>query len=133
MQRIKSGHVVEDKQTGRKGVTWDDKYDVCADWETPVFWDGEQSFLGTNTETLKDLGLEQAIPDMKKCGAGLGVSCCIFLVVGSDGPECQRFKSMRFALEYKRDTMTAKRRPVAMYPDCMMTDAEINRLGHERT
>ena len=101
-----------------KGVTCPDFMSTCSEEETPVVWEGESSFSGIETTELTVVGPENAIPDMKKCGAGQGHRCCIFMVLSPSGLRCERFGSMRFDLILMSHNMMAKRRPVKMFPAC---------------
>ncbi len=60
----------------------------------------------------------EAVADFKKCGAGKGADCCIFLVGGSGGAECARYTSLHNTLVIKSSTMNAKRAPTLPFPDC---------------
>ena len=99
------------------GVTVDDFMNCCAENETPVVYDGETSFLGTETADLEDLGPENAQADLNACGAGRGADCCRYLTVGPEGPCCERFGELRYTLIFKRD-MTAQRDPAEPFPQC---------------
>ena len=119
MERLSEGHIVKHKETGAQGVAVSDFMNCCSDTETPVVWNGEKAFEGTDTGLLEDLGAENAIPDPVKCGAGKGADCCIFLVAGPKGFECARYQSLRYSLIFRKDSMNAKREPVEAYPACM--------------
>ncbi|MBI2624777.1 MAG: hypothetical protein HYW70_00335 [Candidatus Nealsonbacteria bacterium] len=115
------GMVVKNKVTEKKGVVVDDPFGCCASFETPVAYEGSTSlFIGTDTKDLKVIGPENAKADLMKCGAGQGKKCCIFLVVGSSGPECQRFGDMRLDIIFRKDKMTAQREPTKLYPNCQL-------------
>ena len=118
MSRIPTGHQVQFSENGRLGMAVDDLMNRCADFETPVVWDGEGAFSGTNTADLKDLGIPNHIPYHSKCGSGRGAECCIYLTVGADGFRCERFSSMRHTLSFR--TMNSKRDPKEVYPNCMI-------------
>jgi len=105
---------------GRRGVTCPDFMNCCDPDETPVVFDGESSFRGVLTASLTQIGPEQAVPDLKRCGAGRSADCCIFLTIGPRGAECARFSSLRYTLIFKKDTMTAKREPTTLYPGCLL-------------
>lgn len=118
MERIKPQMIVTDA-SGRRGVTVPDMpgmMSCCSPEETPVVWSGEKSFFGMLTSRLSIVGPEDAKADLKKCGAGQGTECCIFLTMGSKGPCCERHSDMRTSLIFK--TMNAKREPIETYPDC---------------
>lgn len=117
MDRIRPQMRVETRE-GRKGTTAPDFMNCCSPDETPVVWDGEQSSEGTDTEKLTVIGPENAVPDLKGCGAGRGADCCIFLTASGDGLHCERFSSLRYQLIFKLDTMVAKRMPPEPYPLC---------------
>ncbi len=112
---------------GRRGVTCPDLMACCPSGTTPVVWDGEDAFEGTETGTLKVLGPERAQPDARRCGAGLGQDCCIFLTLGADGFCCERFGSLRHTLMFRKETMSAKRQPTALFPACFLPEAESSR------
>lgn len=92
----------------------------CLPDETPVVFDGDAFSQGVMTTDLKVIGPENAIPDHKRCGAGRGAECCIFLTVGPKGFECERFSSLRYTLMFKKDSMNAKREPLPLYPGCFL-------------
>ena len=64
--------------------------------------------------------MEKAQADPKKCGAGKGVDCCIFMTVGANGFECERFSALRNTLIFKKEQMVAKREPTELYPGCQI-------------
>lgn len=111
------GTKVRNTETGKHGVVVDDIMNCCSSDETPVVYEGETGFLGTDTNNLEDLGPENAQADLHKCGAGKGADCCIFLTGNADGPHCERFSSFRNHLIFK--TMRAKRHPAEPWPECM--------------
>lgn len=122
MNRIEPQTVVE--VDGKRGVTCPDIMSCCAEWETPVVFDGESSFQGIQTDRLTIIGPENAvITDPEKCGAGLGRDCCIFLTCGPKGFECDRFGDLRFQLIMKSGSFTAKRKPTAMFPLCQIKES----------
>lgn len=124
LDRIKPGLLVK-AADGRAGVTVDDlpgMLSCCSDDETPVVYDGSTGFQGTLTSTLEVIGEENAVADPVKCGAGRGAECCIFLVVGPKGFECERFGSLRNVLIFK-DGMNAKRHPEKLFPFCQFGEA----------
>jgi hypothetical protein len=89
------------------------------DHETPVVYDGEDAFLGTDTADLEILGSENAlISDPLHCGAARGADCCIFITAADDDFHCERFSSFRFGLQSKKGRMVAQREPVEAYPTC---------------
>ena len=108
---------VKNKETGEMGTVIADTFGCCDPSEELVVYDGTNSGLGTNGALLETIEHETPVPDPSKCGAGMGVDCCIFLVAGSDGFECQRFGSLRDSLIFK--TMAAQRDPEEAYPLCM--------------
>lgn len=125
MERIPRQMVVQNKKTGKKGVTVDDTpgmLSVCSDEETPVVYEGDTGFDGTLTTDLKVIGPENAVADLKKCGAGKGKQCCIFLSVGRNGPDCERHGSLRFDIIMRKEKMNAKREPTEPYPKCQLTN-----------
>lgn len=109
---------VRRKSDGRLGVVVNDNFDCCLITEVPVVYDGSTSFLGTDHTDLEDLGPENAIADLLRCGAGKGTECCIFLTVGVEGACCKRFSSLRDTLIVK--DMNAQRNPPEPYPECMI-------------
>jgi hypothetical protein len=116
---MEQGTVVE--KNGKRGVVIDDlpgMLSVCSPEGVMVVWDGEDFGEEENPETLNVIGKENAICDPKKCGAGCGADCCIFMVVGPGGFSCERFTGLRMTLEMA--TMTAKRRPKEMFPKCYL-------------
>ena len=68
--------------------------------------------------------VEPVLPDLHKCGAGLGAECCIFLTGGSEGPTCERGGPLQFMLEQRARSgdMNARRIPAReqKWPDCMI-------------
>lgn len=96
----------------------------CTPNETPVVWDGEGGFSGTQTDLLTVIGPENAIGDPKKCGAGRGEECCIFLTCGPDGFCCDRFGDLRYSIIFKASRFTAKREPTAMFPQCQIQESK---------
>lgn len=87
-------------------VRWNDRWDVTA---APEY-------------DLEDLGPEDPQPDFRKCGAGQGRKCCLFLTAGPSGPECERHGSLRTILLIRRPSMNAQRVPVRPAPDCQDVD-----------
>lgn len=61
----------------------------------------------------------KAQADFKKCGAGQGAECCIFLISGTDGAECARFGGLHSILVSRTD-MTARRQPAQEFPECQL-------------
>jgi len=123
MERIPRQMVVRNKKTGKKGVTVDDAPGIlccCSDDETPVVYEGDTAFKGTPTEDLEVIGPENAIADFKKCGAGRGKQCCIFLT--GDRPGCERFGQLRFDIIMRKEKMSAQREPIEPYPKCQLTN-----------
>lgn len=88
--------------------------------EVGVVYERSNVSVGTNWRNLKIIGFEDAIADLKKCGAWRGSECCKFLVVGSRGVECQRFGPMRWSLIFRK--MTAEREPTRPYPNCQFNN-----------
>ncbi len=112
--------LVKNKKTSKQGVTVNDSFNICGSWEALVVYEGTTYGLGTDEKDLEIVGPEDAaIRDPKKCGAGRGEKCCIFLVVGTDGFECQRFGQLRTSIQF-RSGMVAKREPLMMFPDCQL-------------
>jgi len=124
MERIPRQIVVSNKKTGETGVTVDDlpaPSDRCSPEETPVVYSGDTVAAGTLTEDLEVIGPENAIADLKKCGARTD-KCCIFLTVGAKGPECERFSSLRGYIIFHKEQMRAQREPTELYPKCQLED-----------
>lgn len=107
---------------GKTGVVIDDEFGVCSGNETLVVWEGTDFGLGSPTEDLEIVGPENAKADLKRCGAGRGEQCCIFLTVGMDGPECARHTGLRTTILVHARGMNAQRYPLEMYPNCQLTD-----------
>lgn len=115
------GTKVKNKKSGELGVVVTDPYGCCAPQEVPVQYEGTTAYLGTDVSILEDLGPENAKADLMKCGAGQEKECCIFLVVGSNGPECQRFGPLRNTLISRKDKMAAQREPTELFPACQLS------------
>jgi len=118
---------VRHKESGQLGTIWTTIYLLTSDGddELSIVYDNDGKGGTTITlnceggrEAFEIIGPENAIADPKKCGAGLGKECCIFLVAGSNGFECARYSSMRYDLQFR--TMNAKRDPSAPYPLCQI-------------
>ena len=84
--------------------------------EVGVVYDGCDSSDGTDWKELEVIGPENAVADLKKCGAGREKECCIFLTMGGEGLSCQRFGSLRWDLIFRK--MKAERNPEKLYPHC---------------
>ena len=114
--------VVKNKETGFIGVT-------CCDLPVPlscngpdevnVVYDDTDVALGTDYRLLEIVGTEKAVANLKRCGAGKGEEVCIFLAVGSDGAECERFGDLRWDIIFR--TMEAKRHPEKLFPKCQFS------------
>lgn len=61
-------------------------------------------------------------PDMKRCGAGMGKECCIFLTVGAEGLDCERGGPLDLTLRSRAPRMTAQRIPTDPWPHCMFDE-----------
>lgn len=112
--------VVRNKKSGSVGVVCPDFCGVlscCTDDEVPVVYEGTSVPCGTSFDQLEIVGPENAVADLKKCGAGEGENCCIFLTV-ADRPQCQRFGDLRWSLVFRN--MSAKRNPAKLFPDCQL-------------
>lgn len=116
---MQNGRRVRNTRTGEFGVTVTDMFNVCGPYEIAVAYDGTTTFTGTHIEVLEELGRLENIPDPKKCGAGYGTGCCIFLAMGPGGWRCERYSSLRHELQMRKDKMNAQREPVEPYPECM--------------
>ena len=60
------------------------------------------------------------VPDFEGCGVGRGAKCCVFFIVGAEGPHCERWGPLHEMLVEKQPGMSAKRMPVAPWPACMV-------------
>ena len=114
------GTLVRNKNTKVVGVVVDDPFNCCSEKEVPVLYEGVTFSSGTFPENLEIIGQENAQADLEKCGAGQGENCCIFLVIGETGPECERFGSLRTSLIFK-EGMVAKREPAQLFPNCQLS------------
>ena len=117
---METGTVVVRKD-GTKGIIINDSFNCCGPNEVAVVYEGSTAFLGTDVEDLEVIGPENAKADMEKCGAGKGEECCIFLTIGSNGPGCERFGSLRDSLIFRRSQMRAKREPDKLFPNCQLS------------
>jgi len=72
--------------------------------------------------------VEKAVADFKGCGAGKGSDCCIFFIVGRNGPECARFSSAHDTLvaRQQRQGMVAQRLPTEPFPNCQLPAKEVD-------
>lgn len=114
------GTIVKNKVTKKLGVVVTDPFDVCTDNEVPVVYEGTTASVGTDSRNLESLGHENAQADPKKCGAGQGENCCIFLTAGANGFECGRFGSIRWSIIFRKERMVAQRDPVQLFPNCQL-------------
>lgn len=112
---FKLGTIVETSE-GLRGVVVGDMMNCCSEDETPVVFYGATGFEGTPTDMLREVGPENAVADLEKCGARQGAKCCRFLTVGAKGPRCERHSTLRYSLIFKE--MNAKRHPVKAFPLC---------------
>ena len=64
---------------------------------------------------------DEAVVDFKRCGAGKGADCCIFLIAGRNGFECARDGSLYFTLVSRKTQMTAQREPTEPFPACQLS------------
>lgn len=124
---IKLQTIVKHTPTHRIGVVCPDMMGCCSDDETPVVYSGVTHFEDTATSELEIIGPENAIADPKKCGAGKGAACCIFLTCGPEGFCCERFSSLRHTLMFK--DMSAKRNPAEMFPRCQLQEQPPKEAG----
>ena len=118
---MKTGTLVRNTDTGIIGVVVDDSFGCCSKEEVPVVYEGVTYSSGTPLENLEDLGPENARADLKKCGAGQEEKCCIFLAIGKNGVECQRFGSLRISIILRKESTTAKREPTQLFPNCQLS------------
>ncbi len=115
---IENQNRVRHTPDGRTGTVCPDLHNSCGPDEVAVVFDGINGFDGMPETDLEDLGPENAIPELDACGAGKGDDCCIFLTVGPNGFDCERYSSLRWSLIFKSG-MSAKRNPTEPYPQCM--------------
>lgn len=118
--RMQPGLVV--RYEGRTGVTVPDFMNCCSDEETPVIFEGQNSFQGVDTTLLEFVHDERPIANPDKCGAGKGAACCIFLTASARGCECVRHQSFRYTMQARAEKMHAKRQPVRLFPACQQSD-----------
>ncbi len=117
---MEMGTVVKSRESGLLGVVCPDlpSYLRCGDpGDITVQFQGTPATLELPPSDVEIIGMEDPVPDYKKCGSGLGENCCIFLVVDGGGFRCERHRSLRWRLIFS--TMTAKRNPGELYPACM--------------
>ncbi|MDD5290399.1 MAG: hypothetical protein PHT40_04385 [Patescibacteria group bacterium] len=103
------------------GVVISDDFALCEPDQANVVFDGVSYSEATDIKDLEKIGPENAVADPKKCGAGKGSECCIFLTK-SKGFTCERFGSLRNRLIFLKDSMHAKREPTAMFPKCQLSN-----------
>ena len=115
--------IVRRKSNGALGVVVQDRFNCCTPSEVPIVYHGTTLFLGTEIDDLEEVGPENAVADFRKCGAGQGAECCVFLTGGAKGADCERFGTFRDTLLFKSN-MNAKRNPAEPYPECMIFDGE---------
>lgn len=111
--------------TTREGVTCPDlpsPFQILGDNEIGVVYNNTNSLTGVDWDSLLLLEEENAIPDPRRCGAGQGSKCCVFLTCGAKGFECERHTSLRWNLIMKPN-MVSQRKPTAPYPACMSEGA----------
>ncbi len=115
--------VVKNKKSGSMGVVCPDlggMLSCCTDDEVPVVYEGVSASCGTLFGRLEVIGPENAVADLKKCGAGQEDNCCIFLAVGANGPKCERFGNLRWTLVFRKSSMVSKREPTELFPHCQL-------------
>lgn len=83
------------------------------------------ALLGEPVEdvTLSD-STEPVEPNFKKCGAGRGAKCCVFLTMGAYGFQCARNGPLDPGIRQRQPNMKAKRIPKEDYPNCMIFEEE---------
>ena len=111
--------VVRNKATGSIGITcWDlpEPLSCIGPDQVSVVYNNTTVSVRTDYRKLQIIGPENAVADLDKCGAGKGEETCIFLVIGHNGAECQRFGSLRWDLIFR--TMNVKRHPEKLFPKC---------------
>lgn len=126
MSELQQGTVVRNVKDGSIGVVINDfpgAMSVCERGEILVVYEGTKIGWSTLVTDLEVKGPENAQADLKKCGGGQGDDCCIFLVVGGEGAECQRFGELRNTLIF-RDGMTAQRHRIELFPRCQLKGKE---------
>ena len=114
---------VKNTKTNMVGTTCPDMSGMLAcngPGEVSVVYDGDGYANGTQETVLEVIGPENAVPLAEKCGAGKGEECCIFLVMGAKGFECERFGSLRWDLMFRSRSMSAKREPKEPFPHCFL-------------
>lgn len=112
------------KANGKTGTLFPTFYMLLSDEddELSVAFDGQEGGTTLNCfegsrDAFEVLGPENATPEPKKCGAGKGEACCIFLTLGINGFNCERFGENRYSLMFRK--MNSKRKPTEAYPNCM--------------
>jgi len=97
---------------------------ILEEGDVAVVFDGVTHEEAVPESDLEVIGPEKiTIEDPKKCGVGMGAECCIFIAMGGNGFECQRFGEMRYTLMFR--TMNAKRHPGGMYPRCQLSKERV--------
>jgi hypothetical protein len=118
---FRPGLVVRNRRTNSIGVTCPNLPGVLncnGPDEVSVVYDGTTVAVGTDYRLLEIIREENAVADLKKCGAGRGKDACIFLVVAPNGAKCERFGELRWNLIFK--TREAKREPKEFFPKCQI-------------
>jgi hypothetical protein len=115
------GNIVQEKESGRKGLIVPDFMSCCSSEEVPVVWEGScGAFEGTSTRNLFDLGPERPLPDPKKCGVGKDGECCSFLALDKNVWSCQRAGELRYHI-LLAENMKARRQPTDIFPGCQLS------------
>lgn len=74
--------------------------------------------------TSEDARVEPILLDeegARRCGIGQEADCCAYLILGPHGHECGRQDvEVVMQVETRIESMTAKRRPEAPYPECQL-------------
>ena len=118
--RIASGTRVRMRGTEQIGTASVDFDNCCADWETPVVWDGVTYFEGVKTDLLEATGSQNAVVD-DGCGLGQEEKCCIFVVGDKRGQHCGRHNPNDHWDCIMGGTRVAKREPSEPYPNCKIS------------
>lgn len=120
--------VVRHKESDRMGVVCPTSQFLQEDGPLSVVFEGNNHSTTVlcmgGDGAFEVIRRENAVADLKGCGAGQEKECCIFLVVGSNGPECQRFGHLRETLQFRKSKMVAQREPVEPFPECQIFGQE---------
>ena len=116
---MRIGTKVLNNETKEVGYVIRDTFGCCIPSETLVVYEGTNTGLGTDSILLTPvIPNPPHKPDPKKCGAGRGEECCIFLTVSGNEFNCERFSDLRDNLIFRK--MVSERNPKEPYPVCMI-------------